>query len=131
MSRRTKVLFLILVLVQGLHSVEEFIGKLWESFPPAAFLCSLVSENLSIGYLIINIGLFVFGILCWIFQVRKDYSYSNILIWFWIVLELINGIGHPTWTIVQMEYSPGIITAPILLLIAIDLLREQLISNKV
>ena len=52
------MLFLILVLVQGLHSLEEYIGKLWESFPPATILCGLVSENLLTGFLIINIGLF-------------------------------------------------------------------------
>ena len=126
MNQKIKWTFLILVLVQGLHSIEEYVGKLWENFPPARVLCSLVSDNLVTGFLIINIGLFVFGLWCWLFPIRKNYFYAQFLVWFWIVLELINGIGHPIWTIVQKAYTPGILTAPILLVIAIILLRKQL-----
>tara|TARA_R110002096_G_C14464984_1_gene712614 strand:- start:533 stop:943 length:411 start_codon:yes stop_codon:yes gene_type:complete len=126
MNQKIKETFLILVLVQGLHSIEEYVGKLWENFPPARVLCSLVSDNLVTGFLIINIGLFVFGLLCWLFPIRKNYFYAQFLVWFWIVLELINGIGHPIWTIVQKAYTPGILTAPFLFVIAIILLRKQL-----
>ena len=125
MNQKIKWVFLILVIVQGLHSIEEYVGKLWENFPPARVLCSLVSDNLVTGFLIINIGLFVFGLWCWLFPVRKNYSYAQFLIWFWIVLELINGIGHPIWTLMQKTYTPGMLTAPILLLLAIYLLRKQ------
>ena len=125
MNRKIKMLFLILVLVQGLHSYEEYLGKLWENFPPATVLCSLVSDNLITGFLIINIGLFVFGILCWVFPIRNEYFYANILIWFWIILESINGIGHPIWTFMQKGYTPGIVTAPFLFIIAIALLKAQ------
>ncbi|MBC8147866.1 MAG: HXXEE domain-containing protein [Bacteroidetes bacterium] len=130
MNQKIKWIFLILVLVQGLHSIEEYVGKLWENFPPARVLCSLVSDNLVTGFLIINIGLFVFGLWCWLFPIRKNYFYAQFLIWFWIVLELINGIGHPIWTLMQKTYTPGMLTAPILLLLAIYLLRKQLRENK-
>ena len=126
MNQKINWTFLILVLVQGLHSIEEYFGKLWESFPPARVLCSLVSDNLVTGFLIINIGLFVFGLWCWFFPIRENYYYTQFLIWFWIILELINGIGHPIWTFIQKEYTPGMITAPILLLLALYLLRKQL-----
>ena len=126
MNQKIKWPFLLLVLVQGLHSIEEYVGKLWGNFPPARVLCSLVSDNLVTGFLIINIGLFVFGLWCWLFPIRKNYFYAQFLVWFWIVLELINGIGHAIWTIVQKAYTPGILTAPILLVIAIILLRKQL-----
>ena len=126
MNQKINWTFLILVLVQGLHSVEEYFGKLWESFPPARVLCSFVSDNLVTGFLIINIGLFVFGLWCWFFPIRKNYYYAQFLIWFWIILELINGIGHPIWTFLQKGYTPGMLTAPILLLLTIYLLRKQL-----
>ncbi|GJM04573.1 MAG: hypothetical protein DHS20C09_05640 [marine bacterium B5-7] len=129
MNQKIKWTFLILVLVQGLHSIEEYVGKLWENFPPARVLCSLVSDNLETGFLIINIGLFVFGLWCWLFPIRKNYFYAQFLVWFWIVLELINGIGHPIWTILQKAYTPGVLTAPILLVIAIILLHNQLIEK--
>ena len=126
MNHKITWTFLVLVLVRGLHSMEEYVGKLWENFPPARALCGLVSDNLENGFLIINSGLFVFGLWCWFFPIRKNYFYARFLIWFWIVLELINGIGHPIWTILQKAYTPGIFTAPILLVIAIILLRMQL-----
>lgn len=125
MNQKTKWTFLILVLVQGLHSIEEYVGKLWEIFPPARVLCSLVSDNLVTAFLIINIGLFVFGLWCWLFPIRNNYFYAQFLVWFWIVLELVNGIGHSIWTIAQKAYTPGILTAPILLVIAIILLSKQ------
>jgi hypothetical protein len=125
MNQEVKRTFLVLVLVQGLHSIEEYIGKLWESFPPARLLCSLVSDNLVKGFLIINVVLFVFGLWCWIFPISKNYFYAQLLIWFWILLELINGIGHPIWTIMKKGYTPGIFTALILLVTAIILLIKQ------
>jgi uncharacterized membrane protein len=39
----------------------------------------------------------------------------------WIGLELINGIGHPLWTLRQGGYTPGAVTAPVLLLLAVYL----------
>ena len=125
MNQKIKQTFLILVLVQGLHSIEEYVGKLWESFPPARVLCNLVSDNLVTGFLVINIGLFVFGLWCFFFPIRKNANYAQFLIGFWIFIELINGIGHPIWTIMQKAYTPGMLTAPVLLVIAIILLKNR------
>lgn len=129
MGQKIKWFFLMLVIIQGLHSMEEYIGKLWESFPPARFICRLVSENLEIGFLVINVGLFVFGSLCWLFPIRGNYFCSGLIIWCWIIIELANGIGHPIWSFDQKTYTPGILTAPILFIIAIYMLRLQLIKN--
>lgn len=118
--------FLLLIIIQGLHAIEEYLGELWETFPPAKIICALVSDNLVNGFLIINTSLFIFGVWCWIFPVRKNYAYASFLIWFWIVLELINGIGHTIWTFLQHQYTPGMLTAPILLVLAIYLLRKQI-----
>lgn len=117
-------MFLILVLLQGLHSIEEYIGKLWEVFPTATTLTGLVSDNLETGFLIINIGLFIFGMLCWLFIVRKEHSFSKTVIWFWIVLEIINGVGHPVWSLYQRAYTPGLFTAPFLFITALYLIRR-------
>jgi len=125
MDFTVKRIFLVLVVAQALHSVEEYMGKLWESFPPATFLCSLISDDLETGFLFINIGLFVFGLWCWFFPIRRNYQYATILIWFWIIIETINGIGHPIWSFIQKTYTPGLITSPILLYLAIILFRRQ------
>ena len=121
MYRQIKILFLLLVLVQGLHSIEEYYGKLWEVFIPAKYLTSLVSNNHEIGFLVINVGLFIFGLICWFFIIHNKYLHIRIFIWLWIVIEIINGIGHPLWALIENSYEPGVITAPFLLIITIYL----------
>ena len=122
MNQKAKWTFLALVLVQSLHSIEEYIGELWANFPPATYLCSLVSDDLETGFLYINIGLFLFGVLSWYFIIRKDLPIAKIILGFWIGIEIMNGIGHPIWTFMQKQYTPGVITAPFLLLVAIYLI---------
>ena len=124
MGNKTKITFLILVLLQGLHSVEEYIGKLWDVFPPAKYLTNLFSENNEIGFLIANLGIFIIGILCWLLLYSKFESTISIIIWIFIVIEIINGIGHPVWSTYQKGYTPGVITAPLLLVTALYLARQ-------
>ena len=126
MERRNKIVFLILVLAQGLHSIEEYIGRLWEVFPPTKLIISLVSGNLENSFIIINVSLFIFGIWCYLVPVKREYSFSHGLVWFWIVLEMINGIGHPVWALYERAYVPGLATALLLLIISVYLSRNLL-----
>ena len=126
MERRNKIVFLILVLTQGLHSIEEYIGRLWEVFPPTKLVISLVSGNLENSFIIINVSLFIFGIWCYLVPVKREYSFSHGLVWFWIVLEMINGIGHPVWALYERAYVPGMATALLLLIISVYLSRNLL-----
>ena len=115
--------FPLIVFAQALHSVEEYPGRLWEVFPPATFLCRLVlPSNLHVGFLIINIGLFVLGVAVWLLFVRTESRSAPAWIWFWIIIELINGVGHPLWSLMQGGYTPGVATAPLLLSLAAYLL---------
>jgi hypothetical protein len=82
----------------------------------------MVSNNLETGFLVINIGLFIFGIACW-WMLRKGFSG---FVWFWILIEIINGIGHPLWALREMTYTPGLATAPILLALAVSLLKLKI-----
>ena len=115
-------LFLILVLLQAIHSLEEYYGQLWENFPPATFLTGLFSNNLETGFLIINIGIFVIGILLWALIVDPNRDAAKYVMGVWIAIEIINGIGHPFWAFWQGGYEPGVITAPLLLIVALMLL---------
>ncbi|MEX0290578.1 MAG: HXXEE domain-containing protein [Flavobacteriaceae bacterium] len=119
MSKKIKILFFLLIMAQGLHSIEEYQGKLWENFPPATYLTGLFSDDHETGFLIINIGLFVFGLLCCAILLRTKGVYALALVWFWVILEFINGIGHPIWSAIQASYTPGLLTAPLLLLMAV------------
>jgi hypothetical protein len=110
-----------LVLAQAAHSVEEYLGRLWESFPPARFLTGLISRDLETGFLVINIGLVAFGVWCFIWPVRHGWRSAIPLAWFWVTIQIINGVGHPLWSIRQGGYTPGVATAPLLLILALHL----------
>jgi len=131
MEKRIQTAFLLIVLVQGLHSTEEYVGRLWEVFPPARYLTSLVSSDLETGFLVINVAIFVAGIFCWFFLIRHKYPISYGLIWCWIIIEMINGIGHPVWSLSIKRYTPGLITALLLLFLSIYLVRLILFTRSI
>jgi Protein of unknown function with HXXEE motif len=118
---RIKLAFGALVVAQTAHSIEEYVGQLWESFPPAAFLTGLISSDRELGFLVINITLVAFGFWCLIWPVRRDWQSAPVFAWFWVLIETINGIGHPAWSLRQSGYTPGVVTAPILLALAVYL----------
>jgi hypothetical protein len=118
---RIKVAFSALIFIQLAHSIEEYVGRLWESFPPARFLTGMISSDRELGFIVINSALVGFGLWCLLFPVRKEWPSAPGFIWFWIVLETINGVGHPAWTLRQGGYAPGVLTAPLLLVISLYL----------
>lgn len=127
MVSRTNTAFAALVVAQAAHSVEEYVGRLWESFPPARFLTGLVSSDRELGFIIINVALVAFGLWCLLWPVRRNWSSATGFLWFWIAIETINGVGHPLWSLRQGGYTPGVLTAPVLLVLALYLafqLRE-------
>jgi hypothetical protein len=125
---RLEANFLALVVVQAAHSVEEYLGRLWEVFPPARFVTGLISQDRQIGFIVINTALVAFGLWCFFWPVRRRWPSARPLIGVWILIELINGVGHPLWSLQQRGYTPGVITAPLLLILALSLMW-QLIRN--
>ncbi|HKE40650.1 MAG TPA: HXXEE domain-containing protein [Casimicrobiaceae bacterium] len=118
---RLQLAFGALIVVQAAHSIEEYFGHLWESFPPARFLTGLVSSNLERGFVLLNVALLSFGLWCFIWPVRRNWPVAVPLAWSWVVIEVINGIGHPLWSLREGGYTPGLATAPILLVLALYL----------
>jgi hypothetical protein len=53
---RLDATFAALVAVQALHSVEEYVGRLWAVFPPAAFITGLVSQDRRLGFIVTILG---------------------------------------------------------------------------
>jgi hypothetical protein len=118
---RIKVAFSALIFTQLAHSIEEYIGRLWESFSPARFLTGMISSDRELGFIVANSALVAFGLWCLLFPVRKEWPSAAAFIWFWIVLETINGVGHPVWSLRQGGYTPGVLTAPLLLVTSLYL----------
>lgn len=119
MSRTFRYSFLALVGVQAAHSVEEYLGRLYDVFPPARFVSGLISQNLERGFVIFNVGLVAFGLWCFLWPVRRQWPSAVPLAWLWVAIELVNGIGHPLWSVTELRYTPGVATAPVLLLLAL------------
>jgi hypothetical protein len=106
------------------HSIEECLGRLWESFPPARFIAGLVSTDHGLGFVTLNVLLVAFGTWCYLWPVRRQWAIAVSLAWFWAVIETINGIGHSLWSVMQREYTPGLGTAPVLFVLAIYLASQ-------
>lgn len=115
MDSQSRLAFLILVLAQAAHSVEEYIFKLYDVFVPARFVSGLVSDDLRIGFAIVNVGLVAFGVWCYLARVRPNHGSARQWAWPWVLVEGVNGIGHPVLALGRGEYFPGVLTAPLLL----------------
>ena len=118
MKRRGQLVFLFLILTQAAHSIEEYVTRLYEVFSPARFVSSLISHDLALGFLVFNAALVTFGMWCWAGPVRSGWHAARGLVWFWVILELGNGIGHSVLALSRGGYFPGVVTAPLLLLFA-------------
>ena len=115
MDSRSRFAFLILVVVQAMHSVEEYVFKLYDVFAPARFVSRVVSDDLPTGFAVLNIGLVALGIWCYLARVRPAHVSARSWVWPWVVVEGANGIAHSVIALERGEYFPGVLTAPLLL----------------
>src|SRR5918995_5012481 len=121
---RHKMAFGALVVTQAAHSVEEYVGQLWETFPPARFLTRLVSQDQERAFLLLNVALVALGLWCFVWPIRRDWPTAALVAWIWVTIEVINGVGHPLWSLRMGGYTPGVATAPVLLVMALYLRRQ-------
>lgn len=121
--------FAALIGAQILHSLEEYTFRLWEQFPPAQFLSGLVSNNLERGFVVINVSVCVVGLACYWWPVRRGWPIAVTVAWAWVALELVNGVGHPVWSLMQKGYTPGLATSLLLLPLALLLARLLVVEN--
>jgi hypothetical protein len=124
MAIKTRMAFLVLAVLQALHSVEEYFNRLWDYLAPARFVSSLVSDDLSVGFAVINIGIVLLAFWCYLVPVRKSLPGARGVILFWAILESLNGAGHILFGINAGGYFPGLYTAPLLLLCGLYLLVQ-------
>ena len=98
-ATRFQLSFLAPVATQAAHSIEEYVGRLYDVFPPARAVSGLIS--LERGFVILNLGLVTFGLWCFLGPVRGQWPSAIPLAWLSVVIELINGMGHPLWTLAE------------------------------
>lgn len=106
--------FFALILAQALHSAEEIRFRLYEVFAPARSVASLISDDPARGFFLGNCLLVSFGLWCYFARVRVGHPSATSWMWFWVVLETLNGVGHPAIALARGGYFPGVVTAPLL-----------------
>jgi hypothetical protein len=114
-SHRSQQAFLFLVIAQAAHSVEEYATRLYDVFAPARFVSGLVSDDLALGFAIVNVCIVAIGFFCYVGPVRSGGAAARVVAWVWTVIELANGVGHITFAVSAAGYFPGAVTAVALL----------------
>jgi hypothetical protein len=105
----------VLVLAQAAHSIEECVGRMWESHVLARFLAGLISADLARGFIIANVLIVACGVWCVLWPMRCGWRVASSLAWFWVALETVNAIAHSLWSLFLGQYTPGLATAPVLI----------------
>lgn len=118
---KSQLTFLCLAVAQTLHSIEEYLNGLYDSFPPARFVSGLVSADRQRGFLLLNVLIVLFVFWCFVWPVRRRWPSAPAFMWLWVCVELANGVVHPAWSIIQRSYTPGVATAPLLFGLALYL----------
>ena len=113
---RGRFLFLLLILAQAAHSIEEYVQKLYDVFVPARLVSRVFSSDPAVGFVIFNAAVVAFGLWSWAVPIRLNRSAARPLLWFWAGLECANGVGHLVLGASNGGYFPGMLTAPLLLL---------------
>jgi hypothetical protein len=127
-TRRT---FLVLILVQACHSIEEYVFRLYEVFEPARVISNAISSDAATGFALVNTAIVAFGFWCHFARVRTGSPSATRWILPWILVELANGVMHPTLAVVRGGYFPGTITAPLLLVVAACLAYQSWSERRV
>jgi hypothetical protein len=124
MNQKIRFAFLALLIAQAAHSIEEYAFRLYEVFAPARFVSGLISSDLRTGFIVFNAAFLCFGLLTYVLLVRKPSVAAVALIWFWSVVEILNGVGHAAVSIAERAYVPGVATAPFLFVAGVYLLCQ-------
>ena len=114
MDSRSRTAFGLLIAAQAVHSVEEYVFRLFDTFGPARWVSGLFSNDSATGFALANIGIVLLGLWCYLARVRTPHPGERAYAWFWTCLELANGMGHLVISGARGGYFPGVGTAPLL-----------------
>jgi hypothetical protein len=110
MNPRIRVAFLCLIVLQALHSIEEFTFKFYEQFPPMVFLYRNASTLARPGFILFNSILVLIGVVSLIYWVWPSRRGARTVVWIWIGIEAFNVIAHCIWAGMIRGYNPGLVT---------------------
>jgi hypothetical protein len=110
MNNRIRIAFSFLIVLQALHSIEEFVFKFYERFPPMVFLYRNAPSLASPAFIVFNSILVSAGFISlfyWVWPARRG---AKTVVWVWVGIETFNVVAHCVWAIVIRGYNPGLVT---------------------
>ena len=110
MNDKIRAAFLVLIVVQVLHSIEEVIFEFYEVFPPMRLVYRDAPHLARPAFIISNVVLAMAGLICltrWVWPARRG---SRTVVWAWVGGEAFNVIAHCVWAALVREYNPGLVT---------------------
>jgi len=111
MNGNIRTMFLLLVILQAIHSAEEFIFRLYERFPPMRLLYQNAPYLAKPAFAVFNASLVLIGLACFYYWVRPARKGARVVVWVWIILESVNVAAHLVWASLIGGYVPGLWTA--------------------
>jgi hypothetical protein len=132
---RRGILYTCLGLAQAVHSMEEMATHLYEFFWTAT---GLLHQHLPVFpqfkisgelFAVLNFG-WVAIYLATVLAVDKGTRWGLLFAWGWGVIEISNGLLHLGGVLIFGRYVPGAVTAPLLLVLGILLLRQLILERR-
>lgn len=111
MNGKIRLAFLLLIILQAIHSAEEFICRFYEQFPPMRLIYQAAPHLAKPAFAVSNILLVCAGLVCFYYWVQPARKGARTTIWVWIIIESVNVIAHLVWAISIRGYNPGLATA--------------------
>lgn len=130
-ARGIRLAFLVLVVCQLLHSLEEYSAHLYDRLESVRYVSGLVSYDLHVGLAIIDLSLIALAAPSYLLICSSARRAASVVAWVWVVVELVNATGHVVLAVAESSYFfgdifvvaagsyfPGVLTAPLLLAVA-------------
>ena len=123
--------YLVLGIIQALHSMEEMYTHLYDFFWTATglfqrYIPILPQLKMSAEvFAILNMS-FIVIILATVPFVESNRRWAIQIAWCWAVIEVLNGLFHLSGVILFSGYVPGALSAPLLLVVGVLLLIRLL-----
>ncbi len=110
LSNKIREAFLAIVVLQAVHSVEEFVFRLYEVFPPMVYLYRDSPHLARPAFIAFNVLLLIAGLACLFYWVWPGRQGARTVVWVWTAGEAFNAAAHSVWAIATQRYNPGLVT---------------------
>ncbi len=110
MNKRIRLSFLVLIVLQGIYSAEEYIFRFYERFPPMRVLYENAPHLAKPAFALSNCLLVLIGFVSFYYWVRPARKGARTVVWLWIIIESFNVIAHLLWAVLIGGYNPGLVT---------------------